>query len=216
MIAMLAAPGMGCVGANCTESGNSFNMTNAASLNASVVVENPIGSNATPMTSSTNETPVVSNSTAVNTATVVVNTTSDSTIKTYEDLTAFLANDTTEKTPRTNINIPAPEYATNLLTNAKAAGFNVSAETVSFQGGCPVDRTFVLFQTSDKGQIIIDDTGTMDGTAVDKIVTKCEVGQRLESSAFGGDCTQQYKRGIVSAITPIEVENSTTTQVVTV
>jgi hypothetical protein len=135
------------------------------------------------------------NSTVTPPWTISVNTT-----KTAADLDAFLTTDKTECLIRdSKFGLPAGIYYNpTLVRNATRAGFQCEEWAILFVGNQPRIRVVAAFQTCDKGQIIVDDTGVKGRElAVDKFVTQCTPGTKYTTIDKQGNVTEL---GIVQEI----------------
>ena len=108
----------------------------------------------------------------------------------WEELQTFLKSDTTNELYYNQNSFVCTSFAEILQNNAEAAGIRAAFVFIYFkqgicslpnQTGCSMACVFTLhacnaFQTTDRGLIYIDDTGTVDGQGVDCTVN-ISVGQ---------------------------------------
>ncbi len=76
----------------------------------------------------------------------------------YDTLTEFLAGDQTEDATYVDPTYTCANFATSLFNRAEAQGIKCGMVTVTFDGQ-PVGHAFNAFPTTDKGIVLIDDTG---------------------------------------------------------
>jgi hypothetical protein len=76
----------------------------------------------------------------------------------YDALTKFLANDQTEDATYVDPTYTCANFATSLFNRAEAQGIKCGMVTVTFDGQ-KIGHAFNAFPTTDKGIVLIDDTG---------------------------------------------------------
>lgn len=76
----------------------------------------------------------------------------------YDALTGFLGSDRTEDATYVDPTYTCANFATNLFNRAEAQGIKCGMVIVTFDGQ-PIGHAFNVFPTTDKGVVLIDDTG---------------------------------------------------------
>lgn len=87
----------------------------------------------------------------------------------FKDLVAFLETDKTEKKPYNKQNYDCTGFSMNLYKNSHIYGFRAGVVEIIFTGNKYAGHMLNVFDTSDKGRIFIDDTGTTNKQGEDKV-----------------------------------------------
>jgi hypothetical protein len=119
------------------------------------------------------------------------------------DVYTFLKNDTTEQAKLTE-NYTSFDFATDIMKNAQKQGIECKIVGVKYKkyDKCEKkDKTYTRYLNYfPKDKLLVDETGTTEGTGIDKKVTHLKKGEELKEKPLFTDCKEDYNKGIVIKI----------------
>ena len=95
---------------------------------------------------------------------------------TWGQLRQFLSSDHTDRIPYNDSTFSCGDFAELLYSNAEKAGINAGYVVIDFAPGTP-GHACNAFQTTDRGIVYIDDTGTTNGSVNADKTVDLEVGR---------------------------------------
>jgi hypothetical protein len=116
--------------------------------------------------------------------TITLHDNNDAKIPTWSELMYFLQEDKTDQIPYSFGSFVCADYAETLYNNAEKSGIHSGFVCLSLDG---VGHCCNVFDTTDRGRIFIDDTGSLGSINDDKQVTIVVGEQYIPTALFSSD-----------------------------
>jgi hypothetical protein len=119
------------------------------------------------------------------------------------DVLTFLENDYTEQAKLTE-NYTSFNFAMDIMKNAQKQGIECKIVGVKYKKYDKIEKKDKIYTRYlnyfPKDKLLVDETGTTEGTGIDKKVTHLKKGEELKEKPLFTDCNEDYNKGIVTKV----------------